>query len=113
LSAPTKGVSLFLLKTTMKVSNTSTGTRRRKPTGLTALALLAAVFAGFVPQVRAQAATMADLAKLDPAELGKVLAANPPLFIKVVGKASKWNEPSEPVKIAGPIYFVGTQGLSV
>jgi hypothetical protein len=25
----------------------------------------------------------------------------------------KWEEPAEPVKIAGPLYFVGTKGLGV
>ena len=28
-------------------------------------------------------------------------------------KALKWEEPTEPVQIAGPLYFVGTKGLGV
>jgi metallo-beta-lactamase class B len=34
------------------------------------------------------------------------------LFLTVASKALKWDEPTEPVKIAGPLYFVGTRGLS-
>lgn len=33
------------------------------------------------------------------------------LFLTVASKALHWEEPAEPVKIAGPLYFVGTQGL--
>jgi metallo-beta-lactamase class B len=89
------------------------GARVRKKIRLTALTLLAAGFAGIAPTVLAPAATMADLTKLDPKEIAQQLAANPPLFLQVVSKASRWNEPAEPVKIAGPIYFVGTKGLGV
>lgn len=39
------------------------------------------------------------------------LANNNKLFIELAKKALKWEEPAEPVKIAGPIYFVGTKGL--
>lgn len=41
------------------------------------------------------------------------LAKNPSLFLETARKALKWDEPAEPAKIAGPIYFVGTKGLSV
>ncbi len=41
------------------------------------------------------------------------LANNPPLFLQLATTALKWNDPAEPVRIAGPIYFVGTQGLGV
>src|SRR5688572_25199756 len=41
------------------------------------------------------------------------LANNPPLFLEVARKALKWDEPAEPTKIVGPIYSVGTKGLSV
>jgi metallo-beta-lactamase class B len=40
------------------------------------------------------------------------LAADNKLFISLASKALHWDEPTEPVKIAGPLYFVGTQGLS-
>jgi metallo-beta-lactamase class B len=39
------------------------------------------------------------------------LANDNQLFITLAGKALKWEEPAEPVKIAGPIHFVGTKGL--
>lgn len=32
-------------------------------------------------------------------------------FLELARKALKWEEPAEPVEIAGPIYFVGTKGL--
>jgi metallo-beta-lactamase class B len=41
------------------------------------------------------------------------LATNNKLFLEVARKALKWEEPTEPVRIAGPIYFVGTKGLGV
>jgi metallo-beta-lactamase class B len=41
------------------------------------------------------------------------LATNNTLFLEVARKALKWEEPAEPVRIAGPIYFVGTKGLGV
>jgi metallo-beta-lactamase class B len=39
------------------------------------------------------------------------LATNNKLFLEVATKGLKWEEPAEPVRIAGPIYFVGTRGL--
>jgi metallo-beta-lactamase class B len=39
------------------------------------------------------------------------LAADNPLFLKVASKALHWEVPSDPVHIAGPLYFVGTKGL--
>jgi metallo-beta-lactamase class B len=39
------------------------------------------------------------------------LAKNNKLFIELATKALHWDEPTEPVKIAGPLYFVGTRGL--
>ncbi|MDD1530020.1 subclass B3 metallo-beta-lactamase [Bradyrhizobium sp. WBOS7] len=41
------------------------------------------------------------------------LANNNNLFITLAKKALKWEEPAEPVRIVGPIYFVGTKGLGV
>ena len=40
------------------------------------------------------------------------LADNPPLFLATARKLAKWDEAAEPAKIVGPIYFVGTKGLS-
>lgn len=34
-------------------------------------------------------------------------------FISVANSALKWEEPTEPTRILGPLYFVGTKGLGV
>jgi metallo-beta-lactamase class B len=39
------------------------------------------------------------------------LAKNNKLFLQGAITALKWEQPAEPMRIAGPIYFVGTQGL--
>jgi len=39
------------------------------------------------------------------------LANDNNLFLALARKALKWEEPEEPIKIVGPIYFVGTKGL--
>lgn len=39
------------------------------------------------------------------------LAKDNNLFISLAKKALKWEDPEEPIRIAGPIYFVGTKGL--
>ncbi|MBX7165741.1 MAG: subclass B3 metallo-beta-lactamase [Pirellulales bacterium] len=39
------------------------------------------------------------------------MAQNPSLFLQAARTVLKWDEPAEPARIAGPIYFVGTQGL--
>ncbi len=41
------------------------------------------------------------------------LANSPALFLESARKLLKWDEPADPTKIVGPIYFVGTKGLSV
>jgi len=41
------------------------------------------------------------------------LANDNKLFISLAIKALKWEEPAEPIKIVGPLYFVGTKGLGV
>jgi metallo-beta-lactamase class B len=33
------------------------------------------------------------------------------LLLKTVRTALKWDEPAEPARVVGPIYFVGTKGL--
>ena len=40
------------------------------------------------------------------------LATNNKLFITLATKFLHWREPQEPFHIAGPLYFVGTKGLS-
>lgn len=40
------------------------------------------------------------------------LARDNKLFITLASRAFHWEEPAAPVKIAGPLYFVGTRGLS-
>jgi metallo-beta-lactamase class B len=39
------------------------------------------------------------------------LARDNNLFINLARKALKWDEPAVPLHIAGPLYFVGTEGL--
>jgi metallo-beta-lactamase class B len=41
------------------------------------------------------------------------LASDNKLFLSLARKALKWEDPEEPVRIIGPIYFVGTKGLGV
>ena len=40
------------------------------------------------------------------------LANNNKLFIELATKYLHWDEPADPIHIAGPLYFVGTRGLS-
>lgn len=49
--------------------------------------------------------------QLPPGVKPEDLATNNKLFVEVAKKALKWEEPTEPIRIAGPIYFVGTKGL--
>lgn len=37
---------------------------------------------------------------------------NPAVFIRVAGDQLAWEKPTEPLHIVGPIYYVGTKGLS-
>ena len=41
------------------------------------------------------------------------LANDNNLFLTLARKALKWEEPEEPLRILGPLYFVGTKGLGV
>jgi metallo-beta-lactamase class B len=54
------------------------------------------------------------------APAGSPVAAQPPregrgslpgVFLKATREAMKWDEPADPAKVVGPIYFVGTKGL--
>ena len=40
------------------------------------------------------------------------LAKDNKLFLTLARKALKWDEPTEPSKILGPLHYVGTAGLS-
>ena len=40
------------------------------------------------------------------------LANNNKLFIELASKYLHWDEPADPIHIVGPLYFVGTRGLS-
>lgn len=40
------------------------------------------------------------------------LAKDNKLFIELATRHLHWDEPAEPIRIVGPLYFVGTQGLS-
>lgn len=50
---------------------------------------------------------------LAPAQDLEALAKDPKLFLETAQTALHWNEPTEPTKIVGPLYFVGTRGLAV
>ena len=51
-------------------------------------------------------------AQSPPANAPKEQLANDiNLFISLAKKVLKWEDPAEPVRIVGPIYFVGTKGL--
>ena len=39
------------------------------------------------------------------------LAADPALFLNSSRAAKHWDEPAEPARLIGPVYFVGTKGL--
>ncbi|EHS52793.1 putative beta-lactamase [Rhizobium sp. PDO1-076] len=51
-----------------------------------------------------------DASKKLPTE--EELANDNQLFINLARKALKWDEPTEPFRMVGPLYFVGTKGLS-
>lgn len=76
----------------------------RSPAGPLALALIVIGFSFFVPS----RAVAQDLPK---GVTAADLAINDKLFLDLARKALRWEEPAEPGRIAGPIYFVGTKGL--
>ena len=57
----------------------------------------------------AQAAAQESPEKLPTKE---DLANNNKFFIELGTKYLHWDEPTEPIHIVGPLYFVGTRGLS-
>jgi metallo-beta-lactamase class B len=58
-------------------------------------------------------ASAAGAGELPPHITQEELAKDNKLFLSLASKSLKWEEPAEPVKIVGPLYFVGTQGLGV
>lgn len=40
------------------------------------------------------------------------LAKDNKLFITLARRVLKWDEPAEPINMVGPLYFIGTRGLS-
>ncbi len=62
------------------------------------------------------ALTFALLLAAAPSARGQhleALANDPARFLATAGTALHWNEPTEPTRIVGPLYFVGTRGLAV
>jgi len=60
------------------------------------------------------ARTCADAQRLPSnAPTREQLANDDKLFVTLADKSLKWEEPAEPTRIAGPLYFVGTKGLGV
>jgi metallo-beta-lactamase class B len=51
-------------------------------------------------------------ARAQPQPTPDDFAKDPVLFLRTARTVLKWDEAAEPAKIAGPIYFVGTKGLS-
>ena len=74
-----------------------------------AAAFLLAVSLGFAGTARSQGLP----AELPSRPTKEQLANDNNLFISLAKKVLKWEDPAEPVRIVGPIYFVGTKGLGV
>jgi metallo-beta-lactamase class B len=53
----------------------------------------------------------AGAGELPPHLTKEDLAKDNKLFLSLASKALQWEEPTDPVQIAGPLYFVGTVGL--
>jgi metallo-beta-lactamase class B len=58
-------------------------------------------------------ALLFGIASQAPGQDRETLAKNPKLFVETAAKLLGWNDPAEPTKIVGPLYFVGTKGLGV
>ena len=78
--------------------------RIKEATVVLALAVLSVV----ALQRHAAAEQAKSPQQMTPAELNDFLAKNPEAFLKGVRAAQKWDEAAEPIRIAGPIYFVDT-----
>ncbi|MBX9625299.1 MAG: subclass B3 metallo-beta-lactamase [Gemmataceae bacterium] len=84
--------------------NIKTASRTSRPTA-TPMWLLAVIVGS------AAAAGVAPAQEDPPKPSRQELAADTKLFLTLASKALKWEEPTDPVRIAGPVYFVGTKGL--
>jgi glyoxylase-like metal-dependent hydrolase (beta-lactamase superfamily II) len=65
---------------------------------------LAVLLVAVAPHAQAQ--------NVPPNVTKEALAKNNKLFIELASKALKWDVPTDPIRIVGPLYFVGTTGLS-
>jgi metallo-beta-lactamase class B len=68
-------------------------------------AMIAVIALGSALVVQAQTLPPNVPTKKEPAKNNK-------LFLELASKYLKWEEPTTPLKIVGPLYFVGTRGLS-
>ena len=74
----------------------------RNMTGITGWLLSGALLLGVAMQTHSQTLPTKEQ-----------LANDNNLFLSLARKALKWEEPADPLRIIGPIYFVGTKGLGV
>lgn len=79
---------------------------RKSNKGKITAALAGAWLLGFAMQVPAQTSPPNQPTK-------EQLANDNNLFLSLARKVLKWEEPEEPLRIIGPLYFVGTKGLGV
>lgn len=75
----------------------------RAPARISALLLAAVLFA--------PTSSGAEEPSPPPNVTAEDLAKDNQLFLTMAANALHWDEPAEPVRIAGPIHFVGTRGL--
>jgi metallo-beta-lactamase class B len=50
---------------------------------------------------------------MTPEQVRAAMAADPKLFLQVARTKMQWDAAAEPLKVAGPVYFVGTKGLGI
>src|SRR6188768_2751615 len=62
---------------------------------------------GLAPQAQAQGLPQ----ELPNRPTKEQLANDNNLFMALAKKVLKWEEPEEPVRIVGPLFFIGTKGL--
>ena len=62
--------------------------------------------------VMCAAAAPSSAQQVPPKPTKEDLAKDNQLFLTLARKALKWDTPTEPSKIVGPLYYVGTAGLS-
>ncbi|MBL8850139.1 MAG: subclass B3 metallo-beta-lactamase [Planctomycetaceae bacterium] len=81
------------------------------------IAIAAALLTVFAADFDRFSVSAADTARESPPQATtqpdlKELADDPVRFLQVARGSLKWDEPAEPAHVVGPVYFVGTQGLS-